>query len=85
MPWPLHEAIVHGLQILSWYENYVEKEIPPDTIWDDAEGIEEWFKAVKIKNDAKYTDGVPQVDNDNDDPEVGNQMIGNDLAGFFRE
>jgi hypothetical protein len=32
------EAIGHGLTILSWYEAYPEKDVPPENIWDDVFG-----------------------------------------------
>lgn len=86
MPWPLQEAINHGLAILSWYENYIEDEIPPEPIWDDSEAVSEWFKMIKKRNDDRMNNGDPTPSRSSDDEggEGDNSMMGNDLADYFR-
>jgi hypothetical protein len=83
VPWPLQEAINHGLSVLNWFENYVEDEIPPEPIWDDAEAITEWFKVIKKRHDDKLNFGAPK--DDEDDDETNNSMMGNELADYFRK
>lgn len=76
IPWFLFEAINQGFIILSWYENYTEKEVPPSHIWEDVEGLEQWFN--RIHDDRGYAsagDTVPDED----------EMMGNDLARMFRD
>lgn len=77
------EAINHGLSILNWYENYVEDEIPPEPIWDDAEGVSQWFKVIKKRHEDKFK--FPGSGGDDDDEGTDNSMMGNDLADYFRE
>lgn len=72
------EAINHGLTILSWFENNAEKDMPPENIWDDAEGLELHWKAVR----ARTADGVSS---DDDSDEDSDDMLGNDLAGMFKD
>lgn len=76
------EAISHGLTILSWFENYVEKDMPSENIWDDAEGLEQHWKAVRLR----AADGVSKSDDDDsDEPGLGGDMLGNDLANMFKD
>jgi len=76
VPWPLHEAITQGLSILSWFEHYSEEEVPHENLWDDAEGLEQHFAAVKASRD----DGRSFSKADDEEDE----MLGNDLAGVFK-
>lgn len=80
MPWPLQEAIAHGLAILSWFENYTEEEVPHENLWDDSEGLEQHFKAVR----AAKEDGSSYRRRSDDDEDDG-QMLGNDLADVFKD
>lgn len=82
VPWPLQEAISHGLTILSWYENYLSEEIPNENLWDDPEAIEEHFKRVKERKDAER-DGM-RMANDDEDFVEGDSMS-NDLASVFKQ
>lgn len=79
VPWPLQEAINHGLSILSWFENYMPEEIPPEPLWDDAEAVEEHFNRVRAKKEAER-DGYKT----NDDGETSD-LMGNDLASVFKQ
>ena len=46
IPWFLQVAIEHGLSIIGWYENNTSADIPPEHIWDDGEGLEQWWQRV---------------------------------------
>lgn len=81
VPWPLQEAIGHGLTILSWFENYLSEEVPPENLWDDAEAVEEHFKRVKERKDAER-EGMHI--NDKDDDFVEGDAMANDLASVFK-
>lgn len=79
------EAISHGLTILSWFENNAEKDMPPENIWDDAEGLELHWKAVR----QRAADGVESDDDDYESEDLGpntgnSKMLGNDLADVFK-
>lgn len=76
IPWFLYEAINQAFTILSWYENYTEKEVPPTYMWEDGEELERWFNRV---NDDR---GYVQQGDDVPDPE---DMMGNDYARAFRD
>lgn len=76
------EAISHGLTVLSWFENNAEKDMPPENIWDDTEGLEEHWKAVRLR----MAEGVSSPDDDDsDEPGLGGDMLGNDLASMFKD
>ena len=81
VPWPLQEAINHGLTILSWYENYLPEEMPPENLWDDGEAIEDHFRRVRERKEAER-DGIKR---DDDDDDLGSGMTGNDLSSVFKE
>lgn len=83
MPWPLQEAINHGLAVLNWFENYVEDEIPPEALWDDTEAVNEWFKVIKKRHEDKMKFDSPGSDDDEDGTD--NSMMGNELADYFRK
>lgn len=80
-PWPLQEAINHGLVILSWFENYLPEELPAENLWDNSEAVEEHFKRVKEKKDAER-DGMHVADDDNF---VEGDAMSNDLASVFKQ
>lgn len=75
------EAINHGLTILSWFENNAEKDMPDENIWDDAEGLEQHWKAVR----QRAADGTSTSDDDDDEESDSGDMLGNDLAGVFKD
>lgn len=76
------EAISHGLTILSWFENYVEKDMPSENIWDDAEGLDLHWKAVRLR---AADGGSSSDDDDDDDSGTGSDMLGNELADVFKD
>lgn len=78
----MQEAIGHGLTILSWFENNAEKDVPPENIWDDAEGLELHWKAVRQREADRLDGGGSLAESDEDD---GGDMLGNDLAGVFKD
>jgi hypothetical protein len=70
----LQEAIQQALTILSWFENSSEEDCPPEYIWEDDEGLDQWWKEVKARRgDGSYTDS------DVDD------MESNELAAAFKD
>jgi hypothetical protein len=78
------EAIAHGLTILSWFENNAEKDLPPENIWDDAEGLELHWKAVRQREADRSANGGSSSDDDDDEP-GSSDMLGNDLADVFKD
>lgn len=65
--------------MLSWYEVYAEKEVPPENIWEDSEGLDLWWKDVEERRNS--TDDEP------DEPSPGYEstpMLSNDLARELR-
>jgi hypothetical protein len=54
VPWFLQVAIEHALTILGWFENLQKEEVPPEHIWEDGEGLDEWFASVKAKRDQEF-------------------------------
>lgn len=79
MPWFLQVAIEQGLTILNWYENLPKNEVPPEHLWEDAEGLDLWWKAVEAKRADGTSSGV--VADDSDDSE----MTDNDMGREFRK
>lgn len=76
-------AIEHGLTILTWYENLPKDEVPPEHLWEDAEGLEQWWADVENKRD----DGSPTRrgrggSDDDDDPTE--EMVENDYARYAK-
>jgi hypothetical protein len=79
------EAISHGLTILSWFENNAEKDMPDENIWDDSEGLEEHWKAIRLREAgglSSTADSDEQPDDDSGD--FGPDVLGNDLADVFK-
>lgn len=69
---------------MAWFENLPKEDIPPEYLWEDVEGLEQWFKSVE----AKREDGMPTVSGggssdeaDGEDPQV---MVQNDVATFLK-
>jgi hypothetical protein len=61
---------------MSWFENFEEKEIPPENLWDDSEAVEAHFKMSRERRAAEM-----KGETFSDDDE---HMMGNDLADSFR-
>lgn len=71
-------AIEQGLTILNWYENLPKHEVPPEHIWEDAEGLDLWWKTVE----AKREDGTSSAaSSDDETPE----LVDNDMGREFRK
>ena len=78
MPWFLQVAIEQALMILNWYENLPEEEIPPQYLWEDPEGLEQWRQQLRDRKEYAASTGRPLSD-------VGDEeLVSNDLAREFR-
>lgn len=83
-------AIEHALNVLTWYENLQKEDVPPEYLWDDAEGLEQWWEMVEQRRqDGQGTDRLAgrserssESDGD-DDQDPG--MAENDYARFFKK
>lgn len=75
-------AIEHALIVLSWFENLPKEEQPPEYLWEDSEGLEQWWKAVEDKREdgRPTTRGRVDVETDQDSP-----MAENDYARFLKQ
>ncbi len=85
-------AIEQGLTILSWFENLQSKDIPPEHIWADTEGLNSWFKQMREgeeRDQVKWSSGESSSDSSSDEsaPMHGRpqQSMQNDLARARRE
>lgn len=72
--------------VLGWFENLSKDEIPPEHLWEDSEGLEEWWTGVA----AKREDGMATVsgrkhDSDDDDDNDEPVMVQNDFATFLKK
>lgn len=72
------EGISHGLTILSWFENYTDKDLPAENLWDDADGLEQHWKLVRARQ------GFSEVEGEGD-AEDFDAMVPNDLAAAFKQ
>lgn len=80
VPWPLHEAIMHGLHILGWFDNYQEAEIPDENLWDDAQALEQHWKRVRQRREDER-EGITVADGDGE-PGHGDTMDNAYAAAF---
>ena len=55
VPWDFVAALSHALRILSWQENLVEEEIPPEWMWSFEDELEIWFEEVDRARKDKYS------------------------------
>lgn len=77
-------AIEQGLTVLGWYENLSSDEVPPEYLWEDAEGLEQWWKKVEDKrSDGRPSTSGRSSEDDDEDPEPG--MAENDYARFLKQ
>lgn len=76
MPWYIQVAIEFGFMVLSWFEHRAEDEVPPEHIWEDSEGLDQWWKEV----DARKGRDRPDADDDEE-----TESVGNDLAAAFKD
>lgn len=56
LPYALFDQILGAMVVLS-YEELPKDERPPKRIWDDPEGLRDWFREVERRRDAKYGTG----------------------------
>lgn len=74
-------AIEHALTVLSWHEHLPKDEVPPEHLWDDNEGLDEWWKRVE----AKRVDGIPISRARGGTDEDPSAMAENDLARALKQ
>lgn len=78
-------AIEHGLSILSWHEHLPKEDVPPEHLWEDSEGLEQWWATVEARRDdggATTTRGTEP--SETGDAEPGREMAENDYARHFK-
>ncbi len=74
------------MNVLSWYENLPKDEVPPEYLWEDSQGLEQWWAAIEDKR----SDGMPtsrgRIDvPDGDDGDQPPGMAENDYARFLKQ
>lgn len=67
--------------ILAWFENHVKEDLPPEHIWEDPEGLEEWWDLVKDRKERQMSGGARSGGGD----ESSSEMESNELARAFKE
>ena len=77
MPWDLALAIEHAMRILSWQENLLGKEMPPDWMLPFDKELEIWFERVDRERKEKYGD-----DSGDDREQV--DMMENEFSARFK-
>lgn len=65
--------------LLAWFENHPKEDIPPEHIWEDADGLDEWWERVKDRRER----GVSAPSSSSDDD--GDELAENELARVFKE
>lgn len=63
VPSDLFYAVEHALRILSWQENLLPEEMPPQWMWHLDWEIEAWFDKIKAKREQER--GGPAADDPN--------------------
>lgn len=64
------------MTILSWFENLQKEEVPPERLWADPDGLDEWFDRVAEKRGFG-----PSGSGDDESAE----LVGNDLARAYKD
>lgn len=59
---------------MAWFENLNSKEIPPEHIWDDSEGLSDWWDHVKEKREREYGHHSVPDDEDMEDNQLATQF-----------
>jgi hypothetical protein len=70
-------AIEQALTILSWYEHLPKNEVPPERIWADPQGLDEWWETVH----ANRGDALPSAGSGGE----ATELVGNDLARTLKD
>jgi hypothetical protein len=47
-------AISHAQTILGWQENLMSEDMPPEWMWPLGEELNDWFDAVKARQDERF-------------------------------
>lgn len=84
MAWYLQVAIEHALTVLSWYENLQEDERPPEYLWEDSEGLEQWWADVEAKRNPDHIGPTSRGRSDHDPTDQTPQVAENDYARFVK-
>lgn len=67
--------------ILAWFENHTKEDLPPDHIWEDPEGLEEWWDRVKERKESQSSGRSAPSSSDSGSEEHES----NELARAFKE
>ena len=78
VPWDFMYALTHAFRILSWQENLLEEERPPEWMWPFEDELEIWFEEVDRARKEKYS-----TDSSGDELPDGGYMY-NEAAERFR-
>ena len=66
---------------MNWYENLTKSEVPPEYLWEDSTGLEQWWATVQDKReDSMGGDAAGGADRDQTPA-----MTENDLARSFKK
>lgn len=57
VPYRLFDALRHAMMVVNWQDNYTAEEQPPKRIWLKSARLQEWFRDVAAKRDAKMSGG----------------------------
>lgn len=71
--------------MLSWFENFPKEDTPPEHIWEDPEGLEEWWDRVKERREIRASGGGRQGPISDDDSGSADEFEGNELARVLKE
>lgn len=82
-------AIEHGLNIMSWHENLSKADLPPEHLWADPEGLDQWWKYIEEKrsdgrSDSSESNRLNRGDDDEADEHPDGGMAENELARFLK-
>ena len=70
IPTDLSLALSHALRVLSWQENLLEEETPPNWMWPLEWELEIWFEDIRQQREEKYgtkrdePDDAPMMQNE---------------------
>jgi hypothetical protein len=85
----LQVAIEHALTVLSWYEHLPKDEVPPEYLWEDAQGLEQWWATVEAKRDSGMPTSrgrdIERAEEGDDDGDPGPSMAENDYARSLKQ
>lgn len=73
-------AITHAQTVISWQENLLNDEMPPEWMWPFDEELEGWFDEVERKRNERYGGSG----GDGDVTPARSQMTDNEYAKALR-